>query len=116
MSGVDVSGLKAGQRVRATFEGELANGDYRELSTQGVYVRLYDVDPPNGLVAVEVLPDAMPEWISKPGEVVRGGKTTWVRHATSWVAAERYGIIPDSVVWQDVQRGVAVRLTPEPTP
>jgi len=118
MSGVNVSGLKAGQRVRVTYEGVVSSSGGAGKWTVPDPTSCTAIVLDDGhITSVEVLREPTPEWVSQPGEVVREGLITWVRQGSTWVAAEPHDLFAsDQRIWQDVQHGVAVRLVPEPTP
>lgn len=117
MSGVDVSALKAGQRVRVTYEGVLLPGGRDHLYVNGsVCVRSSIGQPAIALVAVEVLPDPIPTWVSEPGQIVCWGTSIMVRAEHRWVVSAGQGLSPDDFIWTAVQSGAAVRLVPEGTP
>jgi len=119
MSAVDVSGLKAGQLVRATYEGVLVHGPDEWLGLGGLGGPMLRNDVLGGgatsLVAVKVLAEPEPEWVSQQGEVVRWGDSVMMRAEHKWISTSQ-GSSPDDFVWAAVQSGAAVHLVPEPTP
>lgn len=119
MSGVDVSALKAGQRVRVTYEGVLIPGGRDHLYVNGsVCVRSSTGEPAVALVAVEVLAEAPPAWLSIPGEAVRETRTgfVWVCDADKWSRSGSGQSVSDKTMAQQIAAGLVVHLVPEPTP
>jgi len=128
VSGVDVSWLKAGQRVRVTYEGVVEEGRPSGWSA-GVLLMRGQPDVVTVLrratgdavqciiaVAVEVLP--APAWVSARGEAVRETRTglVWVCDADKWSRAGSDHAVSDKVMAEQIAAGLVVHLVPEGTP
>lgn len=105
MTAVDVSGLRAGQRVRVTYEGVVSSsggpGKWTIPDPSGCTAVVLD---DGHITSVEVLSEPAPAWLSTPGEAVRETRTglVWVCDADKWRRA--------------IAAGLVVHLVPEGTP